>query len=301
MRIGLGAEHRHGNQRLPQSFTVTTAYNMEPFVLAPEICDHIIDHLCYDKSALSVCALVHRTWTPSAHLHLFYRVDIICDDQENSKNPSGILQPYIRGILPLIQDLRIVALRSDPPVFPELPKLPALKHLTVTCAKPWEQIPETGRQWFIEHVKMIHTLRIRMEFQEFENSLYLIASARLIKVMDIHYHNPQENPKNMDSGAIFAQHIPPSVQNLGIAFNGMPKGDGDHPGVSLLQWLEYHNKVDKLSNFRVVGTWTEARDWQKVARWIDETATQLQHLGFDGPEFFSQYIDTMIVNHKLTR
>ncbi|TFK83499.1 hypothetical protein K466DRAFT_498372, partial [Polyporus arcularius HHB13444] len=42
--------------------------------LPGEVADHIIDFLHDDIESLKACALVARSWTPSAHFHAFSTV-----------------------------------------------------------------------------------------------------------------------------------------------------------------------------------------------------------------------------------
>lgn len=42
--------------------------------LPPELCDRVIDHLLFDRHALSMCALTCRAWLPASRLHLFRHV-----------------------------------------------------------------------------------------------------------------------------------------------------------------------------------------------------------------------------------
>lgn len=269
------------------------------FSVPPEIWDHVMDHLHDDKAALSACGSVRRTWTVSARFHLFHRVIVDC--HEDDLNLVSNIFPQFGGTLDrYIRDFRIVGLR--PPknfIDIRLPVFPSLTSLTVSCNYPWEQLPDTMQQWMTEQVRNLPKFRLSMDFEDVENALHLLASARLLHTLDFANDIHVALHTTQRSATLFEQYVPPLVHDFTAGFTSRSDGH-EHVSVFLLKWMKFHGGKDTLKSFSVAGRWSQVLD--KVAQCLNETVPFIQHLGFDAddPHDLCEDSNFSVLHHRFT-
>lgn len=141
--------------------------------LPQELHDMIMDFAHPDKSTISQCGLVCRSWLPTSRFHLFYNLELVHRYHSTSKKNFKILEPLLNpqlwphppmGLIHSFSITTRTGQRSEGEwvntILSSMPDLPKLKSLSLSLVR-WQDVSPNALQRINSMLPQLHSLQIR--------------------------------------------------------------------------------------------------------------------------------------------